>query len=384
MTPARKIKSITSADCNPAPHRSAAVSPLLSEQQFRHVLCRERKRSERSKKHFLLMLIDSKYAADGQDSVLLHEAGVVLSQIIRETDVAGWFEEHNVLGAVFNELGEAEPGAAVTTIESKIVVGFQNALSGSKLSKLQFSFFTFPETENDQGHKTSTIPTLFPDLGEMEARKNLSFLGKRMLDIFGSLFFLLVLSPLILILAILIKLTSKGPVLFHQQRVGQFGKPFDFLKFRSMHVSTDTTIHKEYVKDFITGKTKPTNGVDNRKTVYKITNDPRITWIGKIMRRASLDEVPQFWNVLQGEMSLVGPRPAIPYEIEAYDVWHRRRFLEAKPGITGLWQVYGRSRMTFDEMVRLDLQYSRTRSLLLDVKILLLTPYAVLSGDGAH
>jgi len=357
---------------------------MLSEQQFRQILCRERKRSERSKKHFLLLLIDSKYAADEKDPVLLKEAGKVLSQIIRETDVAGWFEEHCVLGAVFNELGEAEPGAAVKAIESKIIAGFQNALSSSKLSGLQFSFFTFPETETDQGHRTSTLPTLFPDLREMESRNKLSFMGKRTLDIFGSLFFLLLLSPLILILAILIKLTSKGPVLFHQQRVGQFGKPFDFLKFRSMHVSTDATIHKEYVKDFIAGKTKPTTCENSQKAIYKMTNDPRITWIGKIMRRASLDEVPQFWNVLRGEMSLVGPRPAIPYEIEAYDVWHRRRFLEAKPGITGLWQVYGRSRMTFDEMVRLDLQYSRSWSLLLDIKILLLTPSAVLSGDGAH
>jgi lipopolysaccharide/colanic/teichoic acid biosynthesis glycosyltransferase len=118
--------------------------------------------------------------------------------------------------------------------------------------------------------------------------------------------------------------------------------------------------------------------------VYKITNDPRVTWIGKFMRRTSLDEVPQFWNVLKGEMSLVGPRPPVLYEFEAYDLWHQRRLLEAKPGITGLWQVYGRSRMTFDEMVRLDLKYARTWSFLLDIKILLLTPGAVFSADGAY
>jgi lipopolysaccharide/colanic/teichoic acid biosynthesis glycosyltransferase len=181
----------------------------------------------------------------------------------------------------------------------------------------------------------------------------------------------------------MVKATSQGPVFFRQQRVGRYGVNFEFLKFRSMYVSTDAAIHKEYVRNFIAGKAAASADA-SKKTVYKITNDPRVTWIGKIMRRTSLDEVPQFWNVLRGEMSLVGPRPPIPYEIEAYDIWHRRRLLESRPGITGLWQVHGRSKTTFDEMVRLDLQYSRMWSPMLDVKILLQTPRAVLSGDGAY
>jgi lipopolysaccharide/colanic/teichoic acid biosynthesis glycosyltransferase len=151
-----------------------------------------------------------------------------------------------------------------------------------------------------------------------------------------------------------------------------------------MAVSTDAGIHKEFVQNFIAGKAQPAAAANDQKVVYKITSDPRVTWIGRFMRRTSLDELPQFWNVLNGEMSLVGPRPPIPYEIEAYDTWHRRRLLEAKPGITGLWQVHGRSRTTFDEMVRLDLRYSRTWSPLLDLKILLQTPRAVRSGDGAY
>jgi lipopolysaccharide/colanic/teichoic acid biosynthesis glycosyltransferase len=195
---------------------------------------------------------------------------------------------------------------------------------------------------------------------------------------------LILLTPLFLVLAIIIKMTSKGPILFRQQRVGQFGARFEFLKFRSMSASTDEGIHKEYVQNFIAGKAQPAVGAGDQKVVYKITSDPRVTWIGRFMRRTSLDELPQFWNVLEGKMSLVGPRPAIPYEIDSYDIWHRRRLLEAKPGITGLWQVYGRSRTTFDEMVRLDLQYSRTWSLLLDLKILLQTPPAVILGDGAY
>ena len=150
-----------------------------------------------------------------------------------------------------------------------------------------------------------------------------------------------------------------------------------------MHVSKEADIHKEFVQNFIAGKPGSVLAGANKKGVYKITNDPRVTWIGKFMRRTSLDELPQFWNVLKGEMSLVGPRPPIQYEFDVYDVWHRRRSLEVKPGITGLWQIHGRSRTTFDEMVRLDLQYSRSWSPLLDLKIPPQTPRAILTGDGA-
>jgi lipopolysaccharide/colanic/teichoic acid biosynthesis glycosyltransferase len=219
---------------------------------------------------------------------------------------------------------------------------------------------------------------------EIEKKKKVSLITKRTMDLVGGAVALILLSPIFLVLAIAIKLTSKGPVLFRQLRVGQYGVPFTFLKFRSMHVSTDAGIHKQYVRDFIAGKAEPSAGGGEKNRVYKLMNDPRVTPIGTFMRRTSLDELPQFWNVLVGEMSLVGPRPPIPYEIEAYDIWHRRRLLEAKPGITGLWQVHGRSMTTFDEMVRLDLHYSRTWSPLLDVKILLKTPRAVFSGDGAY
>jgi len=125
-------------------------------------------------------------------------------------------------------------------------------------------------------------------------------------------------------------------------------------------------------------------GTGNGDGVYKLTKDPRITRVGGFLRKTSLDEIPQFLNVLRGEMSLVGPRPPVPYEVESYDFWHRRRVLEAKPGITGLWQVKGRSRVKFDDMVRLDLQYARTWSPWLDVKILLQTPGAMVIGEGAH
>jgi lipopolysaccharide/colanic/teichoic acid biosynthesis glycosyltransferase len=150
-----------------------------------------------------------------------------------------------------------------------------------------------------------------------------------------------------------------------------------------MYTNNDAKIHREYVQSFIAGKTEPQENREAEPAVYKIQNDPRITPIGKFLRKTSLDEFPQFWNVLRGDMSLVGPRPPVPYEFEVYDLWHRRRVLEVKPGVTGLWQVSGRSRTCFDDMVRLDLRYAQRWSLWLDLKILLATPRAVLTGDGA-
>ena len=151
-----------------------------------------------------------------------------------------------------------------------------------------------------------------------------------------------------------------------------------------MECNNDAGIHREYVKRFIAGEADPARVSHTQNVVYKIQDDPRVTRIGKFLRKSSLDELPQFINVLKGDMSLVGPRPAIPYELEGYQVWHRRRVLESKPGITGLWQVSGRSRLKFDDMVRLDLQYAKTWSLWLDIKILLRTPRAVLFGAGAY
>jgi lipopolysaccharide/colanic/teichoic acid biosynthesis glycosyltransferase len=146
-----------------------------------------------------------------------------------------------------------------------------------------------------------------------------------------------------------------------------------------MKCGNDPLFHQDYVRRFISGDIGKVQGV-----TYKIKEDPRLTPVGGFLRKSSLDELPQLINVLKGEMSLVGPRPAIPYEIDFYQVWHRTRFLEVKPGITGLWQVTGRSKTTFDDMVRLDLRYVRQWSLWLDIKILLNTPRAVLSGEGAY
>jgi lipopolysaccharide/colanic/teichoic acid biosynthesis glycosyltransferase len=202
------------------------------------------------------------------------------------------------------------------------------------------------------------------------------------MDVVGSGLAIVLASPLLCVIALLVKLTSKGPVLFKQQRLGQFGNSFTFFKFRSMYVNNDLKIHQDFMKQLISGDYDGQADATS-KPVYKMKNDPRVTRIGRFLRRTSLDELPQFFNVLKGDMSLVGPRPPLEYEYEEYDVWHRRRVLEIKPGITGLWQVRGRSRVRFDDMVRLDLQYARGWSLWLDVQILAETPRAVLLGDGA-
>jgi lipopolysaccharide/colanic/teichoic acid biosynthesis glycosyltransferase len=206
---------------------------------------------------------------------------------------------------------------------------------------------------------------------------------KRLVDLIGSALALLMLLPVFLMIAIAVGSTSEGPVFFRQVRLGRCGKKFTFLKFRSMYVNNDHTIHKEYVERFIKGEDCEEHNDGAVPKLYKLTADPRITPLGRFLRKTSLDELPQLWNVFRGDMSLVGPRPPVSYEFERYERWHRQRLAFVKPGITGLWQVEGRSRVKFDDMIRLDLRYARFWSLWLDLKILARTPWAIFSGEGA-
>jgi lipopolysaccharide/colanic/teichoic acid biosynthesis glycosyltransferase len=363
------------------------IQRILPEDLFLGLLCLERKRAERSGKKFLLLLLDIR-AARGTDRQTRVLEGVIKAADVarRETDPAGWYKNEAVLGILFTELGAVCDAAIIDTILEKVQRELFTVLSSDELRLVHVTAHVFADDSKDDDWDIPENSAFYPDLFHHSDARKMPLLLKRMMDIVGSAFALLLLSPLFALVAVMVRLTSKGPVLFRQERVGQFGVPFQFLKFRSMQVSSDAAIHEEYVKKFISGKAdlNSSSGNNKKDVVYKITNDPRVTWIGRILRRTSLDELPQFWNVLRGQMSLVGPRPPVPYEFEAYDLWHRRRLLEVKPGITGLWQVKGRSKTTFDEMVRLDLRYSRTWTPLLDVKILLQTPRAVFSGDGAY
>jgi exopolysaccharide biosynthesis polyprenyl glycosylphosphotransferase len=209
-------------------------------------------------------------------------------------------------------------------------------------------------------------------------------LSKRALDVVVAAAALVVFSPVMLVIAATIKLTSKGPVFYGHERVGRNGTPFTFYKFRSMHVGNDHSVHAEYVKELINGNGKAhivANG-DHADEVYKLVDDPRVTPVGRFLRKYSLDELPQFWNVLRGDMSLVGPRPALDYEVAHYKEWHKSRLAPA-PGVSGLWQVQGRSRVTFDEMVFEDVMYGCVRTLVVDGVICLRTIPAALVGHGA-
>ena len=205
---------------------------------------------------------------------------------------------------------------------------------------------------------------------------------KRASDIIITSIALTILAPLWLLVALLIKLDSRGPIFYKQERVGMDGRIFLFYKFRTMRVGTDDATHREYQRQYIAGRPEANLG-DAERPAYKLLADARVTRVGRVLRRLSLDELPQLLNVLRGEMSVVGPRPPIPYEVEAYQLWHRKR-LDMKPGLTGLWQVSGRNRLTFEEMVRLDLFYIENWSLLLDLKIILRTLPVMLRGDDAY
>jgi lipopolysaccharide/colanic/teichoic acid biosynthesis glycosyltransferase len=226
-------------------------------------------------------------------------------------------------------------------------------------------------------------PDLYPlFLDDSKERPHCGYLLKRSLDILGSIFGILVLSPVMLLTAIAIALTSRGPIIYKQVRLGRSGSPFVFYKFRSMYCHVDDRMHREYVTNLIKGDHEKVNQGDVARPVYKMKSDPRITPVGRFIRKTSIDELPQFFNVLKGDMSLVGPRPPLPYEAENYQSWHLRRILEAKPGLTGLWQVQGRSTTSFDDMVRLDLQYMKKCSLMLDLKLLIKTIKVVVTGYG--
>jgi lipopolysaccharide/colanic/teichoic acid biosynthesis glycosyltransferase len=201
---------------------------------------------------------------------------------------------------------------------------------------------------------------------------------KRIVDIAFTLLVLPALVVILLLITIAIKLYSPGPVFYRQQRIGKNGKPFIMLKFRSMHIGNNSQPHREFMQRIIRENLRPE---DLGLKVMKLPADPRITRPGKLLRLLSLDELPQFINVLRGEMSIVGPRPPLPYEVELYDEWHKRRF-DVLPGITGLWQVMAHNQVSFDEMVRIDLKYIESMSFWLDLKLIVLTPLEMFRGKG--
>lgn len=361
----------------------ARVSPdVLDEELFRGVLIRERKRSDRSNQRFVLFLVYLNEIATAPRSPVWDAVIDAVAVAKRETDVVGWFESWAAIGVILPGIRGVDSADPCERFDARFRRSLAERLSEEALGKISIGRHVYPEPKGTgQDLPWPVDPMLYPELRARRPRGWMSFAVKRGVDVIGSLTLLGVLAPLLVLICTLVKLRSRGPIFFRQVRVGQMMKPFTMLKFRTMYSDADHRIHHEFVSSFIkaSGQVRETG----KNGFFKLVDDPRVTSVGRLLRSTSLDELPQLWNVLRGDMSLVGPRPPLPYELEQYEPWHRCRILEAKPGLTGLWQVIGRSRTTFDEMVRLDLRYARTRSLRTDIKILLATPAAVISGKGA-
>jgi lipopolysaccharide/colanic/teichoic acid biosynthesis glycosyltransferase len=348
----------------------------------------------------------------------------LLKNSTRESDIKGWYQERRV--ALLAPNTDKSGSQAMVRNLTKIIASHIDPDSGIPEEELaQYitissvqpgcSYLSKDRQENREEAETSLFehfdtiqfasplssnPSDSPNAGTVdvtvaewpfsieiqthEQLRKLQIRVKRVIDIVGSLIGLVLTAPLITIIAALIKLTSCGPIFFRQERLGFLGKPFTLLKFRSMKVECDSSLHHKFVAELINDQNKPICKSTAERSIYKLTNDPRVTPLGKILRKTSLDELPQLLNVLRGDMSLVGPRPHPLYECEMYKSWYHRRLLQVKPGITGLWQVVGRSTTTYDEMIRMDIDYQRKWNLWLDLKIILKTFRVLISTKGGY
>jgi lipopolysaccharide/colanic/teichoic acid biosynthesis glycosyltransferase/GGDEF domain-containing protein len=396
---------------------------------FDHRLSEERRRSERSGLPFSLLTLDMSELVNltkQHPNLNLLQMKKTISALVRKncrsSDIKSW-HSHTSLKILLPETSIKNANVISEKLQENFNNGFRSMFGIKNTIDIKkcIMITSFPEIINqsinpsdsktESNHKSEIKPVLksveeggvlpiltmkwdpicqtsltwplYSDLLTEYDFPNLEKCLKRGMDILGALVGLIFFSPVMCVIAILIKLTSCGPILFRQKRMGFLGKTFTFMKFRSMYTDCSEDRHRAYVMNLIQNKVGPVHDEPECKKFYKMTDDPRITPFGKFLRKSSLDELPQLFNVLKGEMSLVGPRPPIPYEVEKYQNWHFRRVLEVKPGLTGLWQVEGRSTTTFDEMVRLDIAYVNNFSLWLDIKILFQTIWVVFTGKGA-
>ena len=343
---------------------------LLLEHQFASQLRREKRRADRSKRPLSVALFRVE-GTEGGAQMGKYRLFEALAKSKRETDFLGVFE-NGTFGVMLTDTAYDGASRYRRKIEQRCQ-GF----------RFEAIVRTYPDQLFDEltqePRRTSAVDPLNLDSGVPQGAAGRFF--KRCIDFAGATLAIVLLSPLMLPTALAIRRTSPGPIIYKQVRLGRGGKPFVFYKFRSMYADSDDRIHREYVTSIIK-KDEQTPG-EGPKAWSKLEHDPRITPVGRFIRKTSIDELPQLFNVLQGHMSLVGPRPPLPYEAAEYESWHLRRIFEVKPGITGLWQVAGRGATTFDNMVRLDIQYIKSWSLGSDIKILLKTVVVVLRRNGA-
>jgi len=387
--------------------QAKALHGIRSVGQLRAIIERERARADRNGHQFSVVLLSSDNPEP--DNAQLKYVAQVFAKRIRLTDEAGWFD-YKRLGVVLPYTSAASARRLADDICEAIA---------TRISSPKYNIYTYPSNwfSNGKGRSGQLhFADLFPgwstkrppwlskfttqnDGGKIKLEieespenttSNCQALSnvhdpifvwplpawKRGLDIVGALFGLVVLSPFLLLIALIIKIVSPGPVLFKQPRVGYMGRTFKMWKFRTMNIDADPSNHKQYVAKLINGAAQ--NDRSSETPMMKLDHDPQIIPFGKIFRKTCIDELPQLVNVLRGEMSLVGPRPPLTYEVEEYLQWNYARF-DAVPGMTGLWQVSGKNRLTFFEMMQLDIRYSKSMSLWLDIKILLKTPLAIVS-----
>jgi lipopolysaccharide/colanic/teichoic acid biosynthesis glycosyltransferase len=315
----------------------------------------------------------------------------IMSQETKETNIIGeWGEwDRKTLGILLLDTPPESAFELINKLTSKIRAEGYKIIESPR--KEIFKVFAFrsakrdkaPDNGNRRGEGSLSLNRKVRDLStfrNLEARHELL---KCILDVSVSSTLLALLSPVFLLCAILIKIDSPGPVFYRQRRIGKGGKPFTFLKFRTMHENSDEKIHQEHVKQLMNGEAGLSNTGRPGEKSYKLTEDGRVSKLGKFLRKTSIDELPQLINVLKGEMTLVGPRPHPIYEVELYDLWQSYR-LNLRPGITGMGQVYGRFNTDYEDVYRLDLQYFKNASFILDLKILFKTFSIVFSGRGAY
>jgi len=347
-------------------------SEILTRRQFVRQVQIEKRRTDRSKVPLSVLIFRVSTEQKSQPGNLGALVDL-LRESKRETDLIGY-------------LGEGHLGLLLTHTDQHGLQGFI-AKFAARAAGLEYStnFGTYP----DQLFETLIAedrdqPDTLPYFLEHDTEHGeVQLLLKRCLDIVGALVLLVASIPVMLATALAIKTTSPGPVIYTQVRLGRKGVPFRFYKFRSMTAGADDNVHRDYVANLIDGKHDEVNRGDSERPIYKLKDDVRVTRVGAFIRKTSIDELPQLFNVLKGDMSLVGPRPAFRHELERYEFWHKRK-LSVRPGITCLWQVRGRNKISnFDDWVRMDLEYIDNWSLWLDFKILIWTAKAVIAGTGS-
>ncbi len=366
--------------------KKRTMSHINSTEAFRAILERERDRADRYGHKFSLVLfyVGKTQTNDKLATCLVH----VLTQRKRSTDELGWFDEKQIGIVLLDTSADGAWKVADDVCQSiefttpppacKVYIYPSRGFPTSNTELKQSS--PCPSNDREPESPAHTYTSILQD-GVRPAERLEPLLAislpiwKRAIDIVGGVICLVICSPVLLLISLMIKLVSSGPVFFKQQRMGYQGKRFSCWKFRTMEVDADISVHENYLRKLINS--------EKEMTKLEHSDDPRIIPFGKMLRQTGLDELPQLINVIRGAMSLIGPRPCIPYEAREYYLWQMRRF-DTVPGVTGLWQVSGKNRTTFIEMMRLDLRYIKNRSFPLDINIFVKTFPAITRQINDH